>query len=157
MNLADIIENDVSDSTSGFTVSLWFGFCPIHCQNCHNKDLWDYYNYVDNDEVLEKLYKAIPNKVMHNLSILGGEPLCEENRKDCLYIVKNIRQKFPDIHIYLWTGYIKEDIEKIEEVSEIFKYINVLVDGPYIESKRVSGSPLVGSSNQRIHVLNFWE
>lgn len=154
MNFADLLENDVVDGMDGFVVSLWFGGCPIRCKGCHNKDLWDYENYVDNDEVLDRLYRAIPNHIMHDLSILGGEPLSPENKRDCLYIVKGVRKRFPDIRIYLWTGYIKGNIERDEVIKEIFENINVLIDGPYIEEKRCVGLPLVGSLNQNINILN---
>lgn len=156
MNLADIKVDDIVDSSSGLCVSLWFGYCDIRCKGCHNKDLWDLYNYVENDIVVDKLLEAIPNHVLHNLSILGGEPLAYgSNREDCLYIIQKIREKYPKgtIKIYLWTGYVKEDIEKDPIVQEIFKNIDYLIDGPYIEELRTTSEPLIGSTNQRINIM----
>ena len=103
------------------------------------------------------LYTALtkgPNK--KSLSILGGEPLMVSNRKDCLDIIRKIKQKIPDLYIRVWTGHIYEQLlaENDPTLNEIFQTIDCLIDGPFDESKTVIGTlNLRGSSNQRVILL----
>lgn len=83
---------------------------------------------------------------------MGGEPLAPENRKEVLNIIWSIRHEFPNIKIYLWTGYIYENLlaEKSPIIENIFANIDTLIDGPYIDKLRDVTLPMRGSSNQRI-------
>ena len=97
------------------------------------------------------------NSIKRNFSILGGEPLHPKNRGDCAYIVEHIRQAFPDIKIFLWTGYTYENLikENDENVNTVLKNIDVIVDGLFIVEKRDVRLKMRGSSNQRIiHLKN---
>lgn len=162
MNFAYINENDIVDSDEGLCVSLWFRGCEWKCAGCHNPELWSFegINFeeerggiVPNDEVINLLKdKLSKNGIRRNLSILGGEPLHPKNREDCLYILKEIKKSFPDNKIILWTGYTYEDLvkEKNKDIKDIFKLLDVLIDGPFILEKRDTTLRLRGSSNQRI-------
>lgn len=92
------------------------------------------------------------NNVLRNFSILGGEPLCEENIVDVTVIISLIRLMHPNIKIFLWTGYTMEELIKRTNVytEVILALIDVLIDGPYIEEERDITLPLRGSRNQRI-------
>ena len=83
---------------------------------------------------------------------MGGEPLCEENLFLTLLVLKEVKNALPETRIYLWTGYVYEDlIEKANaRVLDILYMVEVLVDGPYIDSERDITLNMRGSRNQRI-------
>ena len=154
MRIAGIIDDDIVDSDDGVAVSLWTVGCPHHCKGCHNQNLWDYDAGQDIpikmviDELKEKINK---NGVMRNLSVLGGEPLDPQNVKDVDKILKEVRATYPNIKIYLWTGYTFEELEKREDVRGALRNVDVLIEGRFIEELR-QDLPLRGSSNQRVYV-----
>lgn len=84
--------------------------------------------------------------------MLGGEPLCDENLEDVENIIIGVRTAFPNIKIFVWTGYTLEQliIKNNEHINNILKYIDVLIDGPFIESQKDLTLELRGSKNQRI-------
>ena len=96
------------------------------------------------------------NSITRNFSVLGGEPLCEENLDFVLSIITAVRTAYPNIKIYIWSGYtFKELIDKQDpRIINILKQSNVLIDGLYEESLRDITLPLRGSSNQNIIVLD---
>lgn len=83
---------------------------------------------------------------------MGGEPLCEENLFLTALIIKEVKEKLPHIKIYVWTGYIYEDLLKSNHhnLKYILNNIDVLIDGPYIQTLRDVTLQMRGSSNQRI-------
>lgn len=86
---------------------------------------------------------------------MGGEPLCEENIFLTYLVLENVRKKFPNIKIYLWTGYYYEELLKAPnpKVKMVLELIDVLIDGPYIEKKRDVTLQMRGSTNQSIIYL----
>ena len=151
MHYAGIIKNDVVNGQD-VCVSFWSQGCPNGCPGCQNPETWDFEGGLEKDkdalinEVLEALVK---NGVQRNLSILGGEPLCKQNigfTQDLLLKVKN---KFPDIKVFVWTGYTYEELLKKETVDYIL-FIDYLIDGKFEIDKRDITLPLKGSGNQRI-------
>ena len=156
MRIAELKLNDCVDG-EGITVSLWMQGCPLKCEGCHNKCLWDFEGGYDEPELKGKIIKSITaNGIKRNFSILGGEPLCEENKDTVLEVLKSVRVAYPDIKIYLWTGYTYEFLksQNDEVINEIFNYIDFLIDGPYIEEERDLTLKLRGSRNQRIIDMN---
>ena len=141
------------------SVSLWTAGCPHRCKGCHNSEMWDYENgYEVPIDIKEQLIKAISaNGLVRNFSILGGEPLSEENRDFILTIVQAIRTAYPSIKIFLWTGYTIEELKNMEDekINSILENIDVLIDGKYDESLRNVTLELRGSSNQRILKRNI--
>ena len=103
-------------------------------------------------EIMEKLNK---NGVMRSLSILGGEPLCDENICDVLSLIGWCKVDYPDLKIYLWTGYTIEELEARDDdlVRAVLRNITCLIDGRYEQDKRDTTLPLRGSSNQRIIMM----
>lgn len=154
MRIAGIIDDDIVDSDDGIAVSLWTVGCPHHCKGCHNQNLWDYDAGQDIpikmviDELKQKINK---NGVMRNLSILGGEPLDPQNVKDVDEVLKGIRAAYPNIKIYLWTGYTFEELEKRTDVRGALRNVDVLIEGRFVEELK-QDLPLRGSSNQRVYV-----
>ena len=157
MKYAGLMENDIVDG-EGICVSLWTQGCPFHCSGCHNPETWDFDGgYEVPDDIRGEIVKAISaNGITRNFSILGGEPLCEQNLDFVLNILTSVRVAYPHIKIYIWSGYTFEELieKKDERIIEILKRCNYLIDGRYEESLRDTTLPLRGSSNQNIIELN---
>jgi len=92
------------------------------------------------------------NGIQRNFSILGGEPLCLENKSLVNETVAHVRNTFPNIKIYIWTGDTIEHLQKLNdpEINCILTNIDVLIDGPFIQAERDITLELRGSRNQRI-------
>lgn len=153
MRYAGIIKNDVAGGEN-VCVSLFTQGCPFHCDGCHNPQTWDpeggeLFTDATMNEILADI-KA--NGIIRNFNIMGGEPLMEQNRKDLLRLIWAVRHDYPNIKIFLWTGYIYEELLAMEDdyITNILNNIDVLIDGPYIDDLRDITLPLRGSSNQRI-------
>lgn len=148
MRYALIKENDIANG-KGVCVSFWAQGCGRRCKNCHNPETWDFNGGTEDtiENIINKIIQAISkNGIQRNFSVLGGEPLCPENAENIKQIIKAVRQAYPTITIYLWTGYYKEQIPD----PTILEYVDVLIDGPYIEAERDITLPLRGSRNQRV-------
>ena len=151
---AKIIKNDVVDG-EGICVSFWIQGCPFHCHNCHNPQTWDFDGgYEIPLDIRGQLIKDIAeNGIVRNFSVLGGEPLCPENITIIDEIITGVRMAYPSIKIFLWTGYEFEDLKKRDNdahIKNIFNNIDVLIDGPYLDSERDITLSLRGSKNQRV-------
>lgn len=154
MNYANIKYNDIADG-EGISVSLFVSGCPHHCTGCFNPETWDYtYGKLFTKETLNEIIEAIAkNDIVRNFNILGGDPLAPANRATVLAIVKEIRKVYPDIIIRIWTGdafenFLKKDIKLFKKLK-----INVIIDGPFIESQKSYEIAMRGSKNQRIYEL----
>ena len=154
MNYLKLNKNDIANG-DGICVSLFVAGCPHHCYNCFNPDSWDFnagkpFTW----DTIREIEQAISaNGILRNLSILGGEPLAPQNRTCVAALIADIRKIFENnIKIYLWTGYIYEDLLKEEDsnLMNIFNDIDILIDGPYIDNQHESNLYLRGSKNQRI-------
>ena len=142
-------DNDIANGL-GVTMSLWTQGCPHHCKGCFNGETWDFdagEEFEDSDlqYIIENINK---NNVHRDLSILGGEPLCPENVDGVIEVCKIFKEKFPEKKIYLWTGYVVEQFN--EKQKDALNYIDVLVDGPFVQDKRNLSLMMRGSSNQRV-------
>lgn len=147
MRYAGMINNDVVNGDD-VCVSVWVQGCPHRCNGCHNPEAWDFDGgiLIGKNALIQKTIEAIgKNGIRRNLSILGGEPLCEENKAFTLELIAEVRKVHPEILVLVWTGYT------IEELSvDDLKGIDVLIDGRYVEEERDVSLPLRGSTNQRI-------
>lgn len=150
---AGLIKNDFANGI-GTCVSFWTQGCPHRCPGCHNPETWDF----DGGKPLPtdikgQIIKAIcANDFTRNLSILGGEPLCDQNLDEVDKIISSVRTAFPHIQIFVWTGYTIEELRKKndEKINNILSQIDVLIDGRYIKEERDVTLKLRGSKNQRI-------
>ena len=142
----------------GVSVSYWAQGCPHQCSGCHNPETWDFNGGKPLPaNIIEQLKEAITaNGIQRNFSVLGGEPLAEENKETVYQIIQAIRESFPDITICLWTGYTLEELQDMNDttISNILSNINVLIDGRYEQDQRDVSLMLRGSRNQKIHILN---
>lgn len=169
MRFASIRKLDISNG-EGVGVSLFVQGCDRHCFNCFNPDTWDFNGGKEwTEEAKNKFIKLIDRPYINRISVLGGEPLAEQNLDEVLSLIKEIRISFPEKTIWLYTGYewnqimnIKitqpffscQDLEsKIQNVlkrQEIIKMCDVVVDGEYIDGQRDITLKWRGSSNQRV-------
>lgn len=146
MRIATIDTCDIANGP-GARLSVWVSGCPHHCKNCFNSELWDFSKGIDyNDFIEQKILTDLNREYIAGLSLLGGDPLDPRNQPDVYRLVQKVKEKYPNKTIYLWTGYIWEDIKECETL----KYVDVLIDGPFVEDLKDLSLPLRGSSNQRI-------
>lgn len=152
MNYASIIKADIANG-EGFRVSLFVSGCARNCPGCFNKDAQsaDFGKLFD-DKAKKKIFKELQNEWCKGLSLLGGEPLSKlsDNRKQVIEFAKEVKEKFPTKDIWIWSGYTLEEIQADKSMKDILKYVDVLVDGPFIEEQKDLSIPFRGSRNQQI-------
>lgn len=157
-----IINNDVVNGI-GVCVSFFVQGCPHHCPGCFNQETWDFEKGIVYDEhVRWEIIKAIgANGIQRNFSVLGGEPLAIQNLSMTAEVVNAVRHAYPNIKIYLWTGYLFDELIDSSNplILQILNNIDVLIDGPFMENQKDLSLTLRGSRNQRIFVKrsNIWE
>jgi anaerobic ribonucleoside-triphosphate reductase activating protein len=153
MKYAGIIKNDIANGP-GIRVSFFTQGCPHHCKGCFNPETWDPEGGKEfTPDTLEEIKTAlVANGIKRNLSILGGEPLCPDNLFLTELLIREIKQTYPDITIYLWTGYKYSELSQStnKSIQYILSTIDTLIDGPFIEEQRDITLPLRGSRNQQI-------
>ena len=146
MRYADITQCDLNNG-DGVRISLWTTGCPHHCINCHNEELWEHSTgKIFTEDTLHKLVQLVGDEYVDGLSILGGEPLAPYNIDGVLKVCKVMKEKYPDKDIWLWTGYTLDNFKNREE---LFKDIDVIVDGKYEESLPTKKN-WRGSDNQKM-------
>lgn len=158
MRLAGMNKNDFANG-HGVCVSLFVQGCPHHCPGCHNPETWNFDGGVATpSDIRGQIIKAISaNGIERNFSVLGGEPLCEANVAEVDNIITGVRSAYPDIKIYVWTGYYLSELlaQENPHIKNILNHIDVLIDGRYVESERDITLDLRGSRNQRILKKNI--
>ena len=155
MHYGKIATNDIANGI-GVRVSLFVSGCTNHCPGCFQPETWDFlYGKEYTNETEDFIVNELVKPQYQGLSILGGEPLNAENRKDVARLIGNVLGAYPDTIIYVWTGYTIEELFEINDpyTSFILKHIHCLIDGRYEQDKRDITLPLRGSSNQRIIYL----
>ncbi len=144
-----INKNDTANG-EGVCVSYWVSGCEHHCKGCHNPDTWDKNTGIEfTDETVKEIIEAIGDKgITRNLTFTGGDPLAPYNLFQIETISKEVRKAYPKIKIYLWTGYVLEELSlnQINAISEI----DIMIDGKFEENLKDLTLKLRGSSNQRI-------
>lgn len=137
---------DIADGP-GVRVSIFMQGCQFHCKNCFNPETWDFNGGKEfNDEVIEKVLQLCKKDHIKGLSILGGEPMNPVNREGTTRLAKKFKENFPDKNLWMWTGFKYEDLKD----EEVFKYVDVLVDGQYKDELHDPTLKWKGSANQRV-------
>ena len=153
MQYADVIWNDVT-AGDGLCVSFYTQGCPHRCPGCHNPETWDFKGGKEFPASLlnELIQKLNAQGINRSLCILGGEPLCPENQFLTTLLIRTVKEKSPQTKIYVWTGYLYEDLKKQggPHLQYILENINVLIDGPFIQEERDITLKMRGSRNQRV-------
>lgn len=131
----------------GLRVVLWLAGCSHHCKGCQNPVTWDPEGGIPfDDQARWELEEQLGKDYIDGITFSGGDPLYEGNREDVTRLAREIRRKYPDKSIWLYTGYRWEEIRDLE----IMKYIDVVVDGRFILEERDVTLEWKGSANQRV-------
>lgn len=155
MNYADIKTVDIQDGT-GIRVSIYVSGCHFHCKGCHNKEAWDFnYGKKFDETTINYIINAMDHEYISGLSILGGEPMELANQQALVGLVKKVKEIYPQKTIWCYTGYkFKEDLlEKMYKeysyTKELLNNIDIIVDGEFIEEKKLVDLKFRGSTNQK--------
>ena len=152
MQYSGILYNDMS-AAPGISVTFFVQGCPIRCPNCHNPESWDFNGGKEyTDEIKIKVLDCANKDYIKGLSILGGEPLCPENRKLVKEIVDRLKAEIPELQVYIWTGYKYDDLLSEHDVLllELLKAVNTLIEGKFDMSQKDTTLNMRGSKNQNI-------
>ena len=156
MNYANIKYCDIANGP-GVRISLFVSGCRHHCKNCFNQETWDFlFGKPFTVEVLNNLINNLKYDYIAGFSLLGGEPFEPENQKDLVKVLKTIKDVYPEKSIWCWTGWnLDKELAKggskyTEYTDEMLSYIDVLVDGPFIEELKNVKLVFRCSSKQRI-------
>jgi len=148
MRYNQIKEYDVANG-EGVRISLWTQGCSTRCPNCFNKDTWDFNcGHEFTKETIEHVKSLLKDRtfVKRDLSILGGEPLEVVNIPMLTMLLREVKKEIADVSVWLWTSKSFEDVREME----MFKYIDVLIDGKFEQELYSPRLNFRGSSNQRI-------
>ena len=150
MKYAKIRKMDISNG-EGVRVSLFVQGCSFHCKNCFNQETWDFNGGKEfTTAEIQKIIELADKDYIAGLSVLGGEPLHNNNVDEVFHIVATFKEKFPNKDIWLWTGFKFEDAIKDSKRKFILRNIDVLIDGQFEEDKKDLTLKWRGSSNQRV-------
>lgn len=156
MYYADIKKWDVANGP-GVRVSLFVSGCTHRCKGCFNEEAWDFhYGNPFTKETEDEILKELEKSYYHGFTLLGGEPFEHENQKVLAPFLKRVRETFPEISIWCYSGYVfdkeilAEMLPKWEEAKEMLQYIDVLVDGRFVEELKQVNLLFRGSANQRL-------
>lgn len=145
MRYGKINKTDIANGP-GVRVSLFVSGCRNHCKGCFNPETWTFdYGEAFTLRTVDEILKALDKPYISGLSILGGEPFEPENVGTVFDLCRQVKSRFPDKTIWIYTGYLYEKLEPILNDT-----IDALVDGPFIEAYKDITLKFKGSKNQRI-------
>ena len=154
LRILDITAPDINNG-NGIRVTLWVAGCKHHCKGCHNPWTWNFDQgkswYYEQEFIKKKLAKWLSKDYVDGITLSGGDPLCQDETglNEVLEIIQWVREEFPKKNIWIYTGYVYEELNDLQK--KIVDSCDVLVDGPYKEELRdIAHCPFRGSTNQRI-------
>ena len=146
MNYHDITKDDMLNG-DGLRVVLWVSGCSHCCKECQNPITWDSNGGLLFDEsAKQEIFTELARDYISGITFSGGDPLYFGNRSDVLKLAREIKERFPEKTIWMYTGFVWETIAKLE----IMKYVDVLVDGEFQAERKDTRLYWRGSSNQRV-------
>ena len=156
MNYANIKDFDIANGP-GIRISLFVSGCTHHCKGCFNKEAWDFdYGQPFTQETIEQIIQMLKPAYVKGLTLLGGEPFEPQNQGAIVELLRRVKAEYPQKSIWAFSGYLfDKDILSSrlgdwEITKEYLSYLDVLVDGPFIEAKKDLMLRFRGSSNQRL-------
>lgn len=149
MRYASIRSLDISNG-EGIGVALFTQGCPFHCKNCFNPETHGFNGGKDYTlEVRDKIVSLVSRSYIKRFSVLGGEPLIDRNKQDLISLCSTIKRVRPDIKIWVYTGNTFENIKQ-SWYDLLYNYVDVLVDGQFVDELKDLRLEFRGSSNQRL-------
>lgn len=155
MNYADIKRID-SANGPGVRVSLFVSGCTRYCKGCFNEEAWDFnYGQPFTEETMELILSYLNHEYIKGLTVLGGEPFEHSNQIGLIPLLKRVKECYPDKTIWCFSGYdFEKDIlgkmaKEWKETKEMLSYLDMLVDGRFVEDLKNVNLQFKGSSNQR--------
>ena len=146
MRYHNITKDDMLNG-DGLRVVLWGAGCSHCCRECQNPQTWDPNGGIPFDQAArEELFEQLGKTYISGITFSGGDPLHKNNITEITRLAKEIREKFPDKTIWLYTGSSWESIQK----EEIVRYLDVCVDGEFIVEQKDTSLKWKGSANQRV-------
>jgi anaerobic ribonucleoside-triphosphate reductase activating protein len=156
MYYGNIKNYDIADG-EGVRVTLFVSGCTNHCKDCFQPQTWDFcYGKKYTEETEAEIMRLLANPNISGFTVLGGEPFEPENQKELVKLLKHIRETYPAMNIWSYTGFVYEkDLQAgqrkhTEVTDEMLSYLDVLVDGPFIAEKKNISLYFRGSENQRV-------
>lgn len=156
MNYAEIKNCDIANGP-GVRVSLFVSGCTHHCPGCFNQVAWDFdYGKPFTQETIDSILTMLKPGYIKGLTLLGGEPFEPENQPAVVELLRQIKAKYPEKSIWAFSGYLFDRdilagrLGPWEITREYLSYLDVLVDGPFVESRKNLSLRFRGSENQRI-------
>lgn len=153
MNYATIKNCDIANGP-GVRVSLFVSGCTHRCPGCFNQVAWDFdYGEPFTEETVETILTMLRPAYIRGLTLLGGEPFEPQNQGAIVELLRRVKQEMPEKSIWAFSGYLFDrDIlsGRLGDTAEYLSYLDVLVDGPFIEAKKNLSLRFRGSENQRL-------
>jgi len=156
MNYAEIKNCDIANGI-GVRVSLFVSGCTHHCKGCFNEVAWDFdYGTPFTQETIDKILDMMRPSYIRGLTLLGGEPFEPQNQGPIVELLRQIKEKMPEKSIWAFSGYLFDRdilsgrLGDWKITQEYLSYLDVLVDGPFVEAKKNLSLRFRGSENQRI-------
>jgi len=156
MNYAEIKHYDIANGP-GIRLTLFVSGCRHHCKGCFNEVAWDFnYGKPFTEEVGQALLDEMQQSCYEGLTLLGGEPMEPENQKGLLPLLRHFKERYPDKTIWCFTGFLFDRdvigrmMDTLPETKELLSYIDVMVDGKFVQELKDITLLFRGSSNQRI-------
>ena len=156
MNYAEIKNCDIANGL-GVRVSLFVSGCTHHCKGCFNEVAWDFdYGTPFTQETIDKILDMMRPSYIRGLTLLGGEPFEPQNQGPIVELLRQIKEKMPEKSIWAFSGYLFDRdilsgrLGDWKVTQEYLSYLDVLVDGPFVEAKKNLSLRFRGSENQRI-------
>ena len=146
MRYHNITKDDMLNG-DGLRVVLWVAGCTHGCQGCHNPITWDIEGGIEFDEgARQEIYAEMEKDYISGLTFSGGDPLHPQNRKEITELARELKQKYPDKTLWMYTGFSWDEVDDLQ----VMQYIDVLVDGEFIMALKDDQLHWKGSSNQRV-------
>lgn len=146
MNYHDITTDDMLNG-DGLRTVLWVAGCSHHCPGCQNPITWDPNGGLEFDISAEnELYSKLYQDYISGVTFSGGDPFHPNNRDTVLRLAKGIKEKIPGKTVWLYTGYLWEEIRDYHGIE----FVDVVVDGKFIDELKDVQYNWAGSTNQRV-------
>ena len=155
MHYANIKNNDIANGP-GIRVSLFVSGCTHRCKGCFNEVAWDFdYGKPFTEETIAQILEMLRPAHIKGLTLLGGEPFEPQNQGPIVLLLRQVKEMYPQKSIWSFSGYVFEKIISgtlgdWEITEEFLSYLDVLVDGPFVEEKKNLNLRFRGSDNQRL-------